>query len=254
MAPAHALVIKGFLWLGLACIVYAAVSAPARQVSGQDVLTDGDTNPMRMKSIVPSIVVMLVLAFSSASAQRTSVPQLTGEQMAQRIAERKGDFDYLLGEWQFTTTNREFGPGKGVWTAVKLDGGSILDEYRVVGDSGETWYHSVTLRSFNAPMNRWDLVSVEKGSGLMNSGWAQKVGDEMHLEQTLGRQTGKPGRLRIRYHNIRPDAFSWTADVSRDGGKTWEPKSIEIEARRIGPARDLPSLAPADPGKRWTQP
>ena len=209
---------------------------------------------MRMNSGVASFVLMSVLGVRPLLAQPNAVPRLTAEQIAQRIAEARSDFDYLLGEWQFTSKSREFGPGKGVWTAVKLEGGSILDEYRVVGDSGETWYHSVTLRSFNAPLNRWDLVSVETGSGLMNAGWGQKVAGEMHIEQTLGTQTERPGLLRIRYYDIRPDAFSWTADISHDGGKTWVEKSIEIEARRIGAARELPSLAPADPRKRRSSP
>jgi len=51
--------------------------------------------------------------------------------------------------------------------------------------------------------------------------------------------------LRIRYHDIRPDRFSWTADRSTDGGKTWVSPYQRIEARRIGAARSLGSLAPA---------
>lgn len=160
-----------------------------------------------------------------------------------------GDFDYLLGEWSFTSVSREFGQNAGVWTAVRLEGGSILDEYRVVGDSGQTWYHSVTLRAYNARTQQWDLVSVEGESGLMNVGTARRVGSEMHIEQRFGMQTERPTILRIRYHNIRPDGFSWTADRSRDGGKTWIERDLQIEARRVGPARELPSLAPVRQGK-----
>jgi hypothetical protein len=38
-------------------------------------------------------------------------------------------------------------------------------------------------------------------------------------------------------------AFSWVADRSTDGGKTWQVKHQTIEARRIGPARSLGPLA-----------
>jgi hypothetical protein len=30
-----------------------------------------------------------------------------------------------------------------------------------------------------------------------------------------------PSTLRIRCYDIQPDRFSWTADRSTDGGKTW---------------------------------
>ena len=67
----------------------------------------------------------------------------------------------------------------------------------------------------------------------------------MHIEQKFGVASGNVSILRIRYYNIRPDAFSWAADRSSDGGKTWVKDHLTIEALRIGPARTLPSLAPA---------
>ncbi len=67
----------------------------------------------------------------------------------------------------------------------------------------------------------------------------------MHIEQTFGVAGGQPSVWRIRYYNIQPDRFSWTADRSSDGGKTWVAAFQTIEARRIGPARAIGALAPA---------
>jgi hypothetical protein len=67
----------------------------------------------------------------------------------------------------------------------------------------------------------------------------------MHIEQKFGVATGNTSILRIRYYNIQPDRFSWTADRSTDGGKTWTREDQKIEAKRIGPARSLGALAPA---------
>ena len=36
------------------------------------------------------------------------------------ISASKGDFDYLLGEWKFTSVSKEWGRGQGYWTAVRL--------------------------------------------------------------------------------------------------------------------------------------
>lgn len=157
--------------------------------------------------------------------------------------QRRGDFDYLLGEWRFTARSAEWGDGGGFWTAVRLptgDGSHILDEYRVVGDDGETFFVSTTLRAFNASSGVWDLVSTARGTGLHDTGTARRVGDEMHIEQRFG-----AALWRIRYHDIRPDRFSWVADVSDDEGITWQRAFLRIEARRIGRARSLAPLAPA---------
>src|SRR5216110_3106267 len=96
-------------------------------------------------------------------------------------------FDYLLGDWEFTSASREFGTGRGYWSAVRLaEGAQILDEYRVVGDSGQTWYVTNTLRAYNANLDQWELVSTEPGNGLQNLGTGRRVGAEMHIDQRFG--------------------------------------------------------------------
>ncbi len=189
------------------------------------------------------LAAMLALT-PSLSAQATG--QRTREQIQASYKAHQGDFDYLLGDWEFTSVSREFGKGRGYWSAVRLpEGAQILDEYRVVGDSGQTYYVTNTLRAYNAVLDQWDLVSTEQGTGLQNVGTAHKVGPEMHIEQKFGVMSPNPSLWRIRYYDIGPDRFSWTGDRSTDGGKTWTAKWLQIEARRVGPPRSLGPLAPA---------
>ena len=178
-------------------------------------------------------------------AAQTPGKKTTGKELQASFEAHKGDFDYLLGEWQFTTVSKEYGPGKGDWTAVRLATGQILDEFRVVGDNRETWYVTSTLRSYNADLDCWELVGMVEGGGLQDVGTGQRVGDEVHIEQKFGVASGNTSILRIRYYNIQPDRFSWAADRSTDGGKTWSKEDQKIEAHRIGPARSLDALAPA---------
>jgi len=110
--------------------------------------------------------------------------------------------------------SREFGKGRGYWSAVR-----VLDQ--------------------------WELVSTEGGTGLQNIGTGHRIGAEMHIEQKFGVMSPNPSIWRIRYYDIGPDRFSWTGDRSTDGGKTWTAKWLQIEARRIGPPRRLGPLAPA---------
>jgi hypothetical protein len=156
-----------------------------------------------------------------------------------------GDFDYLLGDWEFTAVSHEYGKFRGYWSAVRLDQGQILDEYRVTGDKGETYYVTTTLRSYNATLDRWELAGMDAGNGLQDIGFAQRAGAEMHIEQKFDEMGQNPSVWRIRYYNIQPDRFSWTADRSTDGGQTWVKDYQKIEARRIGPPRSLGPLAPA---------
>ena len=169
------------------------------------------------------------------------------EDMQKDFEAHKGDFDYLLGDWEFSAESKEYGSFRGYWSAVRLDEGQILDEYRIVGDKGETYYVTTTLRNYNRALGRWELIGADAGAGLQDFGTGRKVGNEVHIEQKFGVASDTPSVWKIRYHNIRPDGFSWTADRSDDGGKTWEKDFQKIEARRLGPARTLGPLAAPKP-------
>jgi len=198
---------------------------------------------MRYTVLLASMVAIASRLPAQATAQRT--PQ----QLRASYEAHQADFDYLLGDWEFTSVSKEYGAGRGFWSAARLpddEGGAVvLDEYRVVGDSGETYYVTRTLRAYNANLDRWELISTNGASGLQDVGTGQRVGAEMRIEQRFGVGTPTPSLWRIRYYDIRPDRFSWTADRSTDEGKTWSTEHLKIEARRIGPRRTMSPLAPA---------
>lgn len=196
--------------------------------------------------LITGLVTTLALISTPAAAQpRKSTPHLSEQQLRNRIALHKSDFDYLLGDWHYTAQSVEWGAFTGVWSAVRLPTGggvNILDEYRVHDDSGRTVVSSSTLRAYNPRDDQWELVTVDERTGLRDIGTGRRVGAEMHLEQTFGATTSTPATWRIRYHDIRPDSFRWSADRSIDAGKTWQRNYITLQTRRIGPARQLGTL------------
>ena len=199
------------------------------------------------------IAAAIAAALLGSGAAAHTKPKKTREEVKASQQAHKADFDYLLGDWEYTGVRQmPDGPQKfrGYWSAVKLADGQVLDEYRVVSDEGETWYVTTTLRNYNPFQDRWELIGANEGSGLLDFGTAQRVGDEMRIEQSFGVASGEPSVLRIRYYGIQPDRFSWTADRSADGWKTWVKDFQQIEARRIGPPRSLPALAPARNAKK----
>jgi hypothetical protein len=188
-----------------------------------------------------------VIAASPLAAQTPEGK--TPEQLRAAYAQHRSDFDYLLGDWEFAAVSKEFGEFRGYWSAVKLADGQILDEFRVVGDDGETGYLTTTIRSYNAPLDRWELVGMEQGNGLQDFGTARRDGDEMHIEQRFGASSAAPIIRRIRYYGITEHRFSWTSDLSRDNADTWMTDDLKIEARRIGAPRSLEPLAAAQDRK-----
>ena len=201
-----------------------------------------------MKYVVFRVGLTAALAVLATGGSRLWAQEAGGRTAEQRKAlfdAHKGDFDYLLGDWEFTATSQQYGQFGGRWSAVRLEEGQILDEYRVTGDAGETYYVTTTLRNYNSALDRWELIGADAGSGLQDFGTGRRVGGEVHIEQRFGVAAGTPSLWRIRYYDIRPDGFSWAADRSSDDGKTWTKGFQKIQARRIGPARSMGPLAPA---------
>src|SRR5919106_5038415 len=109
------------------------------------------------RSTIIIIVVSVCAALTSAQTPIKRTPQ----QMQASYDAHKGDFDYLLGDWEFSAESREFGKFRGYWSAVRLDEGQILDEYRIVGDKGETYYVTNSLRNYNKVLDRWELIGAD---------------------------------------------------------------------------------------------
>jgi hypothetical protein len=150
------------------------------------------------------------------------------------------DFDFLEGKWTIVYNNAQ--PGipanlRGTWTAWKqADGRVLYDEFRILGSKGETAALGTTYRVFDHVRKQWDCRFVQ----LIRPGaegpeqlaqWAEFTawpeGSTLRADQHNSRSS-----LRITYYDITKDHFRWKADVSTDGGKTWQTDQIRIEATR----------------------
>ena len=207
---------------------------PTRPNLDQRELRPGDLQRPRTALLVLAVVVSIVPAmYSQSQVQRTR------DEMRASYVAHQADCDYLLGVWEFTGVSQEFGGFHGFWSAVRLPGGQILDKYRIVDDKGQPTRVTTTLRAYNAGVDRWELVGMDSGGGLQNTGTGKRVGSEMQIEQKFGVANGNPFTLQIRYFDIQPDHFFWTADRTTDNGKTWTRNLQQLEAHRIGPPRSI---------------
>jgi hypothetical protein len=114
------------------------------RLEGEGKRPDGVSGTYVIEGTINGNVVSGTFKFADAGGEFkfTRVPpgQRTPEQIEASFNEHKGDFDYLLGDWEFTADSKEYGKHGGYWSAVKLAEGQVLDEYRVTGDKGETYY------------------------------------------------------------------------------------------------------------------
>jgi hypothetical protein len=191
----------------------------------------------------------LVTCFAIAASIRGSAPVIAQRTMNRdavlqaALEAHQHEFDYLLGDWSFIARNRQGATFQGHWTAERLPGGQILDEFRIESPSGA---HSVfTVRAYNAALGRWDIVTLNRVAGLGHLGAARRIGNAMVGDQNVGSEDAHGSIWHIRYHDITTSRFMWDADQSSDGGNTWDRDFMTIEAHRVGPPHLFESLVPS---------
>jgi hypothetical protein len=106
------------------------------------------------------------------------------------------------------------------------DGLVLQDRWELQGSEP-----TLTWRVFNPSRKLWELQGLKARRGSWDPGTAWSDGDQRFVLQTF---TGV-SQARIRYYRIQLDRFSWRADVSTDGGKTWLRDGWILEARRAKP-------------------
>jgi hypothetical protein len=180
------------------------------------------------------------------AAEATSPRALPGQHPARATppanapAREATQFDFLVGQWELEVTPRVsslaariHGAPKllGSWKAWKaLDGFGIEDELRIMDRSGNPSALSLAVRVWNASERRWLVTSTDAYRARVSQAAAQWDGKVM---SQLGNADGGLVRTRSRFSAITPTAFRFEQDRSEDGGKTWEERSLVIQAKRV---------------------
>jgi len=79
-------------------------------------------------SLIKTALVVSAVSVGLPLSAQTAVPR-TPEQLRASTEAHADDFDYLLGDWEFTAQSRQYGAMRGYWSAVRLtEGAQVLDE------------------------------------------------------------------------------------------------------------------------------
>lgn len=182
---------------------------------------------------------LCTVPLSAVSAQRVELPR-PDTLGANFDASRPGhgtpaDYDFLIGTWQFRFQARNpqtlaYTPVvTGTWTASRTHDGLVVEDEFVTpareGGRGLTQ----TYRVFNPADSTWQIQGVSVRGRVWQPGVSWSDGKDRYLVQD---NPFLKLKIRIRYYAITPDHFLWRADGSKDGGQTWLPDVMLIEATR----------------------
>jgi hypothetical protein len=200
-----------------------------------------------MRSIVAVGIVAAALNVSAALAQSPAVTVFRPDTMGANFDHTRigtgtpTDFDFLEGVWAYkfqardrVTYDKWEEARTGTWTGFKTHENLIVeDEFSTQLPNGS---HSMTItyRVFDPDKKVWQIQGVAARIGNWSPGVAWSDGAARYLVQ---QNPAQQMLLRIKYYNITPGRFNWRADGSRDGGKTWVPDVMLIEATRVGNAK-----------------
>lgn len=145
------------------------------------------------------------------------------------------DYDFLEGTWRFQFQQRHpdgtFSPAfAGEWSAHKKPGGLLVEDHWRGDSPGQpSESGTYTYRAFNQATKRWEMMGVNTQNPRWGPGLTWSDGENRYAIQHQG-----PTIMRIRYFAIKPNEFSWRADMSADGGKTWSRDWWTMHVTRVG--------------------
>lgn len=155
------------------------------------------------------------------------------------VSERASDFAFLVGEWavdvtRFADDGSEAMQTTGRWSAAwQFAGRLLLDRFVSYAPDGEEMGAAATLRTWCEETGRWEMTFLYAARpDRVASFVGERVGDEMHLVAHGRDQKERRVEVRVRFHEIGPEAFSWEQRSRLAEGGDWF-LDARMRARRI---------------------
>ena len=181
----------------------------------------------------------LIMSTGGSNYAWAESPAITnyGERNPQAPAEL-GLFSFLVGKWN-GAGNTRLADGSPVQFELTwigryiLNGTAIADELHSLGPGGKP-YLGISLRHFDEKRRSWIIEYLNVSNSFLRrqvnpqSGSVSQEGDTI-VVISQDAQT----RIRERYRVTDPNHFTYSTDMSRDAGRTWDPVSIEMTMTKV---------------------
>jgi hypothetical protein len=188
------------------------------------------------------VLVAVTLAISTVTRRNAvaAEPAITkyGERNPQAPAELDL-FSFLVGKWSGTGRTRLADGNHAEWQGATwigryiLNGTAIADELHAPGPDGKL-YLGITLRQFDKEHDAWIVEFLNVANSFLrrqvnpSSGSLRREADSV-VVISEDAQT----RIRERYRLPDRNHFTYTMDLSRDAGRSWDPVSLEMTMTRV---------------------
>jgi hypothetical protein len=150
-------------------------------------------------------------------------------------------FSFLVGKWQgggrTKLADGSYATFDGVtWIGrYVLNGMAIADEFHSTTPDGKP-YLGISLRQFDTQHHTWVIEYLNVSNSFLRRQVNPHSGSVSQDAGTIV-VTSADGQTRIRenYRVADPSHFSYSTDMSRDGGRTWDAASIEMTFKKVEP-------------------
>lgn len=186
-----------------------------------------------------AIVLLTAITIISAPLGVFAEPAVTrfGEINAQ-APDQLRIFSFLVGKWTGRGTtklaNGEQAHFELTWIGrYIMDGMAIADEFHSLTPDGKP-YLGISLRQYDSKHNSWIIEYLNISNSFIRrqvnprSGSVSKDADSVVVVSEDGKT-----RIRERYRVPDSNHFSYSTDLSHDGGKSWAPATLEMTMTRI---------------------
>lgn len=148
-------------------------------------------------------------------------------------------FSFLVGKWKgiakVRLENGAYREDDVVWIGrYVLDGMAIADEGYFVAPGGALTLGGYTIRFFDPRSRSWTIDFVNVASSFVRRQVNPRTGS-VQLDGTSVVVSAEDDTAMIReyYQLSSKDSFVYRADLSRDGGKSWDTGSYEMTMTRV---------------------
>lgn len=114
-----------------------------------------------------------------------------------------------------------------------LEGRGVQDTFSTIDEStGKAIPAGTTVRFYDPVLDVWHSVWISPRQRVVQTFTARMVKDAIVLD---GKTPNGKHPEKWTFSNIRPDAFSWRAEESHDGGRTWLlTEEMKVRRKRTG--------------------
>lgn len=173
-----------------------------------------------MKTSVYTIFFILIFAIS-ANAQVSIDSLKTGEY-----------FDFWVGKWELSWTDKEGNPGKGINVIEKILDGKVIQEHFKSTEGKLKGYKGTSISVYNPQRKSWHQAWADNQGGYINM--KGSLEGNKRIFKTDPRTGPQGGTIisRMVFYDITENSFTWDWESSTDEGDSWT-LNWRIEYKRL---------------------